>query len=69
MPVFLDVHKVSQIEGLVKTHTRGEIRNINTYFNRDADLCYYMLDAPNKEAIEKYHSKLNVKCELIIEIK
>jgi hypothetical protein len=28
-----------------------------------------MLDAPNKEAIEKHHDKIGAKCNLIMEIK
>ena len=36
---------------------------ILTYFLREADLCYCLLDAPNKEGIEKHHLKINMKCD------
>lgn len=34
----------------------------------EADLCYCLQEAPNKEALEKHHSKFNLKCEWITEV-
>jgi hypothetical protein len=41
---------------------------MNILFNREADLCYCLQEAPNKEAVEKHHSKFNLKCEWITEV-
>jgi hypothetical protein len=44
------------------------ITRINTFYNREIDLIYYLLDAPSKETIEKYHSKFNLICDSITEV-
>ena len=41
----------------------------NALNNIEAGRLYCILDAPNKEAIEKHHKKYGVKCEWIMEIK
>jgi hypothetical protein len=72
MPVFLDVPKISQIGDIINTPIINDedlgITRINTFFNREADLIYYLLDAPSKEVIVKFHSKFNLKCDSIIEV-
>ncbi|MGE5782531.1 MAG: nickel-binding protein [Nitrososphaerales archaeon] len=45
-----------------------DVTPINILFNKDADLCYCLQEAPNKEAVEKHHSKFNLKCEWITEV-
>jgi Nickel responsive protein SCO4226-like len=44
------------------------VTHINIFYNREADLCYCLLEAPSKEAVEKHHSKINVKCDWINEV-
>lgn len=72
MPIYLDVHKISQIGDIVNTPIINDedfgITRVNTFFNRESDLFYYLLDAPSKEAIEKFHSKFNLKCDSIMEV-
>jgi hypothetical protein len=38
-------------------------------FNIEVDRLYCLLNAPNKEAVERHHEKYGVKCEWIMEIK
>ena len=42
---------------------------VNILYNLEAGAIYCMLDAPNKEAIEKHHGNLGVKCDWIMEVK
>jgi hypothetical protein len=42
---------------------------VNILFNPEADRVFCILDAPDKEAVEKNHQKLGIKCEWIIEVK
>ena len=73
MPVFLDVHTmpsvdIEKVQELIGSKDEFDVIPINILFNRDADLCYCLQEAPNKEAVEKHHSKLNLKCEWIMEV-
>jgi hypothetical protein len=44
------------------------VRQINMLYNKAADLCFYFLEAPSRESVEKYHGKYNVKCDWITEV-
>jgi len=72
MPLYLDVHKISHIGDIVNTPIKNDeefvIIHINTFFNRESDLFYYLLNAPSRTAIEKFHSKFNLNCNSIMEI-
>jgi hypothetical protein len=45
------------------------VTHVNILFNPEADRVFCILDAPDKEAVEKNHQKLGIKCEWIIEVK
>lgn len=73
MPVFLDVHtmpslEIENVEELIGSKDEFDVTPINILFNKDADLCYCLQEAPNKEAVEKHHSKFNLKYEWITEV-
>jgi hypothetical protein len=38
------------------------------FYNKDANVCFCLLDAPDKDAVEKHHTKANIKCEWITEV-
>lgn len=38
-------------------------------YNLEAEAIYCLLDAPNKEAMEKHHGKIGVKCDGIVEVR
>ena len=38
-------------------------------YNKDEDKIFCILDAPNKEAVDKHHNKAGLKCESITEVK
>ena len=37
------------------------------FYNKEEDRFFCLLDAPNKEAIEKHHARFGLKCEWITE--
>ena len=73
MPIFLDVHKIPTTENKIKdivnqSTDEFQVRHINIFFNREADLCYCLLETPSKEAVEKHHIKINIICDWITEV-
>jgi hypothetical protein len=75
LPIFLDVHSMG-------TATEEELKNaqiaprdelgvkvVNILYNLEAAAIYCILDALDKEAVEKHHEKIGVKCDMIIEVK
>lgn len=75
MPKFLDVHhlKPNDEEALKKLQQAPEdefgITHINLMFNEQEDKFFCLLEAPNREAVEKHHSKHGIKCDWITEVK
>jgi len=45
------------------------VSHVNILFNPEADKIYCIIDAPSKDAVEKNHDKLGIKCEWIMEVK
>jgi hypothetical protein len=45
------------------------ITHENVMYNKQENKLYCLLDAPNKEAVEKHHQKLGLKCDWITEVK
>ena len=73
MPIFLDVHKIPEGEADLKEIVNSPtdefgVRHINIFFNREADIFYCLLEAPNMEAIKKHHEKFNIKPDWITEV-
>ncbi len=75
MPVFLDVHSMGTAteEELINAQhaPRDELgmKVVNILYNLEVGSIYCILDAPNKEAIEKHHEKIGVKCDMIMEVR
>ncbi len=40
----------------------------NIFYNKEEDRFFCLLEAPNKEAIEKHHARFGLKCEWITEV-
>jgi hypothetical protein len=41
---------------------------VNLLYNKDAKICFCLLNAPDIDAVEKHHEKANIKCEWITEV-
>jgi hypothetical protein len=44
------------------------VTHVNILFNAEADRVFCILDAPDKDAVEKNHKKIGIKCESIMEV-
>jgi hypothetical protein len=58
VPIFLDVHKVPFSEEHLKElndSPRDEfgVTHVNLLYNKDVNVCFCLLDAPDKVAVEK----------------
>lgn len=56
MPIFLDVHKILEVDEDVKDIANAPpnefgVRHMNIFFNREANLFYCLLESPDKEAL------------------
>ena len=75
MPKFLDVHPMKGFteesikEAQKELPDEFGVMTQNMMFNIEADSLYCLLNAPNKEAVEKHHEKYGIKCKQIMEIK
>ncbi|MDX1371149.1 MAG: DUF4242 domain-containing protein [Nitrososphaeraceae archaeon] len=74
MPVYLDVHKLDDLHHRVKELINSPpdefgVSHLNLFINIEADICYCLLEAPSKEAVQKHHAKINIKCDWITEVK
>lgn len=73
MPIFLDVHKLPFSEANLKelcespTDEYG-VRHLNLFYNKQAKICFCLLEGPDMDAIEKHHAKAGIKCEWITEV-
>jgi hypothetical protein len=53
---------------LVKIPDEFGIKHVNIFYNKSENKSFCLLDAPNKEAVEKHHEKAGFKCDWIIEV-
>ena len=74
LPKFLDVHSFHSLGESTVTELQKSppdefgVRHLNILYNREADLCFCLLEAPDREAVEKHHEKINLKCNWITEV-
>jgi hypothetical protein len=75
MPKFLDVHTLKGFDEETLRKAQNSpvdefgVKHHNMFYNEKEDRFFCLLDAPNKEAIEKHHDKHGLKCEWITEVK
>ena len=73
MPIFLDVHKLPFSEDHLKELSDSPVdefgvSHVNLFYNKGANVCFCLLDAPDAVAVENHHDKAGVKCEWITEV-
>jgi hypothetical protein len=73
LPIFLDVHKVPFSEDHLKELSQSPVdefgvSHVNLFYNKEADVCFCLLSAPDKVAVENHHDKAGVACEWITEV-
>ena len=74
MPTFLDAHTMGNMEEEALKQAQNSpkdefgITHKNILFNKEQNKCFCVLDAPNREAVDKHHQKFGLKCDWIVEV-
>ncbi len=75
MPTYLDAHdlgnateeQLKQVQNAPKDEFGVTHKNI--LYNKEENKAFCILDAPNKDAVEKTHEQFGMKCNWITEVK
>jgi hypothetical protein len=44
------------------------VKVLNIFYNREVGLSFFLLEAPNRQAVEKNHEKYGVLCNRVTEV-
>lgn len=75
MPTYLDAHDLGNAtdEQLKQAQNSPKdeygVTHHQMLYNREENKLFCILDAPNKDAVEKHHQKFGMKCNWITEVK
>lgn len=75
MPKFLDSHHMGRVDENTLRNVQNSpadefgVIHENIMYNQEEDKLFCLLDAPDKEAVNKHHQKLGIHCEWITEVK
>jgi hypothetical protein len=72
---YLDAHDLGNVteeqqkQALNSPKDEFGVTHKDILYNKEENKAFCILDAPNKEAVEKTHQKLGIKCNWITEVK
>ncbi|MFZ0556357.1 MAG: nickel-binding protein [Nitrososphaeraceae archaeon] len=75
MPAFLDFHSMGRYndddlkKSLKEPRNELEVKVLNTFYDLDSGMMFCLVDAPDRYAVERHHSKYGMKCDWITPIK
>ena len=75
MPTYLDSHEMGNVteEQLKQAQNAPKdefgVTHQNIFYNKEENKAFCIVDAPNKDAVEKHHQKFGMKCNSITEVK
>jgi Protein of unknown function (DUF4242) len=75
MPTFIDFHSMGKYteDDLKKSQEepRDElgVKVLNTFYDLDSGMMFCLVDAPDRYAVERHHSKFGMKCDWITQVK
>jgi hypothetical protein len=75
MPTFLDFHSLGRFteDDLKKAQKepRDEygVKVLNTFYDVESGMMFCLVDAPDRESVEKHHAKFGIKCDWITQVK
>ena len=75
MTRFIDVHPTGGVNEEMLKKMQNElpdefgVTTENILYNIEADKVFCLIEAPNKNAVERHHAKYGIKCEWIVEVK
>ncbi len=74
MPKYLDEHQMKPLTAKQLREAQNAppdefgVTHHDVLFSKEENKIWCVLDAPNKEAVEKHHEKAGLKCEWIREV-
>ena len=75
MARFLDVHPTGGVNEAMLKKMQNElpdefgVTTEDIMYNIEDDKVFCLIEAPDKNAVEKHHAKYGIKCEWIVEVK
>jgi hypothetical protein len=75
MPRYLDAHKMSGFDEEKLKQAKNSpmdefgVTHSDILYNKEEDKLYCILDAPDKQSVEKHHKKFGINCDWITEVK
>jgi hypothetical protein len=75
MPTYLDAHELGNAteEQLKQAQNAPKdefgVTHKNILYNKEENKAFCIVDAPNKDAVERNHQKFDMKCNWITEVK
>ena len=75
MPAFLDFHSMGRYneddlkKSLKEPRNELGVKVLNTFYDLDSSMMFCLVDAPDRYAVERHHSKYGMKCDWITPIK
>jgi hypothetical protein len=75
MPKYLDSHQMGNAteEQIRQAQSapigQDGVRALNILYNKDENKLFCLTEAPNKEAVDRHHQELGMKCDWITEVK
>lgn len=74
MPKFLDVHPFKPFTAEMLRQAQNSpkdefgVTHHNIIYNEKENKLFCLLEAPSREAVDKHHEKVGVKCDWILEV-
>jgi Protein of unknown function (DUF4242) len=75
MPAFLDFHSMGRYneddlkKSLKEPRNELGVKVLNTFYDLDSGMMFCLVDAPDRNAVERHHSKYGMKCDWITPVK
>ena len=75
MPTFIDFHAMGRYTEDDLRRSQNEpkdelgVKVLNIFYDIDSCMIFCLLDAPNRDAVERHHLKLGIKCDWITPVK
>jgi hypothetical protein len=74
MPKFIDTHPMGKLTAAQLKHLQSAkadefgVTHHDILYNSAEDRVYCVLDAPNRQAVEKHHQHAGIECEWVREV-
>jgi hypothetical protein len=75
LPAFLDFHSIGKYtendlkKGQENPRDEFGVKIINIFYDMDSGTVFCLLDAPDRFAVERHHSKFGMKCDWITPVR